>query len=47
MSPHYDNQATIHIASNQIFQTRTKHVEVDCHFVQEKVSLKQIAPEYV
>ena len=30
-----DNQATLHIASNLM----TKHIEVDCHFIREKIVL--------
>ena len=42
-----DNQASMHIASNPLFHERTKHIEIDCHFVCEKIQLRLISTGYV
>lgn len=42
-----DNLSALALASNLVFHARTKHIEVDYHFVREKVLNRDIIVKFI
>jgi hypothetical protein len=42
-----DNLGATYLSANPVFHARTKHIEIDFHFVQERAAHKQLEVKFI